>query len=76
MKTISIKQLHETTGKCVREARQDALIITDRGQRVAVMKAYSEAEIAGQPFPRRDAKRLPTVDVDSTEMISEDRDGR
>jgi hypothetical protein len=76
MKTVSIKKLHETTGKWVREARDEMLVITDRGQRVAVMKAYSEAEIAGRPFPKRDVRRLPAVDVDSKELISDDRDVR
>ena len=75
MKTVSIKQLHEKTGMCVREAGVEPLVITDRGLRVAVMKPY-EATEQGTAFPRRNARDLPTITEDSTAMISADRDGR
>jgi hypothetical protein len=75
MKTVSIKQLHEKTGMCVREAGVEPLVITDRGLRVAVMKPYEATEHA-TPFPRRKAEDLPAITGDSTNMISADRDGR
>lgn len=76
MKIISIRQLHETTGRCVREARTAPLIVTDRGTRVALLKGYSWEELPGKPFPARNPKSLPSVAVDSTQIISEDRSAR
>lgn len=76
MKTISIRKLHEATGRYVREAREGPIVITDRGASVAVLKALSDRESAGKPFPRRDPRKLPRVAFDSTLTISEDRDGR
>lgn len=76
MKTVSIKELHEATGRIVREARERLVVVTDRGARVAVIKPYSEKELPGRPFPRRRASDLPAVGVDSTEIISRDRDER
>ena len=76
MKSISIKELHEATGRYVRQARVEPLIVTDRGVSVAVLKALSEEDLPGGKFPRRRAAELPDVGVDSTELISRDRDGR
>jgi len=76
VKTISIKQLHEKTGKCVREAQTEAYVVTDHGRQVAILKAFSESDLAGRPFPRRGAGSLPDVGIDTTEVISRDRDGR
>jgi len=75
MKTVSIRQLHERTGRYVREAREHAVVVTDHGRRVAVIKSFSEAELPGVPFPVRSAAELPSVSVDSTDVVSEDRDG-
>lgn len=76
MKIVSIKQLHETTGRCVREARTGVLVITDRGERVALLKAYDQTSVPGRCFPKRDVRSLPDVGVDSTPLISQDRDER
>ncbi|OGV83606.1 MAG: hypothetical protein A3K19_07795 [Lentisphaerae bacterium RIFOXYB12_FULL_65_16] len=76
MKTISIRELHAATGKHVRAALLEPVIITERGRRMAVIKPFSEAEVAGMPFPRRRAERLPAVGIDTTLLIGEDRDGR
>ena len=76
MKTISIRKLHERTGLYVREAGVEPLVITDRGIQVALLKAFSASDVPGHPFPRRRAEELPAVAVDSTEVISRDRDGR
>jgi len=76
MRTISIKQLHATTGQYVREAATRAVYVTDRGQRVAVLKAVTDDDLAGHPFPRRRARDLPSVDMDSTAGISAERDER
>jgi len=76
MKTISIRELHAATGKHVRSALHEPLVVTERGRRLAVIKPYSEAEAVGVPFPARQADRLPKVGVDSTALIRADRDGR
>lgn len=76
MKSITIRQLHEATGKFVREARVAPLIVTDRGARVALLKRFTPEELPGRPFPRRSAARLPSVAADSTQVISDDRSGR
>lgn len=76
VKLISIRELHESAGRIVRQAAQQPVIVTDRGTRIALLKPYSEQEIAGRPFPRRDPVSMPAVDVDSTELISRDRSRR
>jgi hypothetical protein len=76
MKTISMRELHHATGKYVRESRSHPLVITERGTRVAVLKAFTEEEVAGRPLPRRRAADLPAVGLDSTLLISQDRDAR
>ena len=76
MKTVSIKQLHATTGQYVRETASHAVYVTDRGQRVAVLKAVTGDDLAGRPFPKRRLRDLPPVGMDSTAGISAERDGR
>ena len=75
MKTISIKQLHARTGHWVRTAKKTPLIVTDRGEKVASLQPHNE----GTPvvkFAKRDWSKLPSSDLDSTDLISADRDGR
>ena len=76
MRVVSIRELHAGTGRIVRQAAQQPVIVTDRGTRIALLKPYSEQEIVGQPFPLRDPASMPTVGVDSTELISSDRSQR
>lgn len=76
VKTITIRQLHEATGKLVREARVTPLIVTDRGARIALLKRFSPDDVPCKPFPRRSPARLPSVTGDSTQIISDDRSGR
>ena len=75
MKTISIKQLHAETGRWVRMARKTPVVVTDRGAEVAVLKSFSPQEAAPPAFLGRDWTDLPTSDVDSTDLVSDDRDG-
>ena len=44
MKTISIRELHEATGRYVRETRIHPLVVTERGHTVAVLKAADRDE--------------------------------
>ena len=76
VKSVSIRELHERTGRIVRQAAQQPVIVTDRGSRIALLKPYSEQEVASPPFPLRDPASLPAVGVDSTELISRDRSQR
>jgi hypothetical protein len=76
MKTITIRQLHEATGKYVRAARSTPLIVTERGTRVALLKRFSPEDLPRKSFPARNPARLPSVTLDSTEIISSDRSER
>ena len=73
MKIITIKELHDKTGKLVREARADNLVITDHGRMIAVLKRYEESDLGAEPFTARNVHDLPKLDIDSTRLISEDR---
>lgn len=76
MKAITIRDLHMMTGRHVRAAQLEPVIVTEHGKRVAVLKAFSEAELTGVPFPRRRAVSLPQVRIDTTALIADDRSGR
>lgn len=76
MKTISIKQLHARTGYWTRNARKVPLVVTDRGERVAIITAFREADMPHVGFPRRNWSKMPASDLDSTDLISADRDNR
>ena len=77
MKTISIKELHAETGRWVRAAKKQAIIVTDHGEKVARLQAH---EPAARPRavldPARRLAWMPVSPADSTRFISEDRDGR
>ncbi len=76
MKTISIRELHTRTGHYVRRAATEPITVTDRGETVAVIQPATPAQLVGKPFPKRDRLTMPITGLDSTAMISEDRDGR
>ena len=85
MKRISIRELHEKTGSLVREARRlGGLIVTERGTPVARIEPV-DSRPPLNPF--RDRKLLPRYarlvrsgklgrGIESTRIVSEDRDGR
>jgi antitoxin (DNA-binding transcriptional repressor) of toxin-antitoxin stability system len=81
MKTISLRELHESTGTWVREAaRVGALVITDRGRPIARLEAVA-AEAPANPFVARKlrpgyAKLRGRLErgTDSSRIVSEDRD--
>jgi prevent-host-death family protein len=76
MKEVSIRELHQHTGKLVRQAQKEPIVVTDRGQQIAVLKSITGEESFGKPFPKRKLSSLPKVRVDSTIYISEERDDR
>lgn len=76
MKDITIRELHHSTGRWVRQAgRSQVIVITDRGRPVAVLSPYS-ATMDAKPLPDREAwiSKLPRLKHDSADIISEDRD--
>lgn len=76
MKSITIRELHLQTGRWVRHAAtKGAVVITDRGHRIAAMLPV-EAAAAGKPLPDREAKirRRARIPVDSEVYIAEMRD--
>jgi antitoxin (DNA-binding transcriptional repressor) of toxin-antitoxin stability system len=76
MRTATIRELHMHTGKLVRASAREKILITDRGQPVALLKNAEAAELIGKPFPKRDIRKMPKVEGDSTIYISEERDAR
>ncbi len=80
MKTISIRQLHESTGRWVRHARSGEVHVTDRGQLIAKIVPASpppaQPFFANPPWSRaflRERSRL-RGGTDSTATVSEERD--
>jgi antitoxin (DNA-binding transcriptional repressor) of toxin-antitoxin stability system len=77
MKTISIKQLHAETGKWVRAARKQPVLVTDRGEKIATIQPHdTSARPRAVLDPARRLRWMPVSPTDSTVFISEDRDGQ
>ncbi len=76
MKTATIRELHMNTGKLVRASAHENILITDHGEPVAVLKRAKAADLTGKPFPKRDIRKMPKSNIDSTIYVSQDRDGR
>ncbi len=81
MRRISIRQLHEATGKWLREAgRVDELVVTEHGRPLATIVPYREPA-RGNPFKTRRLRpgyaallgRL-RGGTDSARIVSEDRE--
>ncbi len=76
MTTISIRELHLSTGRWVRHAAstRQPVIVTDRGRRVAAIQPF-EAGIAARPLPDRERKirKQSRIPVDSATYQSEVR---
>jgi len=78
MKTISIRELHLKTGRWVRHAAsRGAIVVTDRGRRVAAIQPF-DASMASRPLPDREAaiRKRSKVPVDSAVYQSELREDR
>lgn len=80
MKTITIRELHEATGRWVRQAQAGEVRVTERGRLIARIVPASplppQPFFANPPYTRaflRERRRLQGG-TDSTAMISEDRD--
>jgi antitoxin (DNA-binding transcriptional repressor) of toxin-antitoxin stability system len=83
MKTIPLRELHESTGAWVREAaRIGTLVITDRGKPIARLEAVT-TDLQINPFLTRKLRpgysklRGKLVGgAESTQIVSDDRDSR
>ena len=85
MKQVSLRELHEKTGLLIRDARRvGGLIVTDRGTAIARIEPV-DYRPAPNPFLARQV--LPAYQrllrsgrlgrgTDSTQSVSDDRDGR
>ena len=85
MRQVTLRELHENTGPLVREAvKLGGLVITDRGKPIARIEPAPQPR-TDQPFKRR--RILPAYQemldrgalqggTDSTQIVSEGRDGR
>ena len=76
MKTISIKQLHAETGRWVRAASRQPIIVTDRGVKIATIQPHVQDGRPKPVFSLQHRGVRPKILADSTAFISEDRDGR
>lgn len=78
MDTITLKDLHQHTGRYARAARESPVLITDRGHPVAMLTAPVTAELE-TTLPRtfsRESAVVPRRETDSTAAVSAVRDER
>jgi prevent-host-death family protein len=85
MKRVTLRELHENTGALVREAaRLGGIVVTDRGTPIARIEP-ADGPQSDRPFKSR--RILPAYQemleagalrggTDSTQIVSEDREGR
>ena len=80
MKTITIRELHEATGRWVRRAQAGEVYVTERGRLVA--KIVPASPLPAKPFfsdPKYTQaflaqRKYLRGGIDSTQTISEERD--
>jgi antitoxin (DNA-binding transcriptional repressor) of toxin-antitoxin stability system len=77
VKTVSIQELHDATGRIVREAEKEEVVVLENGRPIAVLKPIHDLPNRLAYWKVREEKLaiLPAVEVDSTDLISEARDG-
>lgn len=80
MRTITIRELHQETGRWVRQASSGEVHVTDRGRLIA--KIVPAAQPPSKPYfanPRytpafRRYRKSLRGGTDATELVSQDRD--
>ena len=78
MDTITLKDLHQHTGRYARAARENPVLITDRGHPVAMLTVPVTGDLE-TTLPRRfplASAVVPKRQNDSTASVSATRDGR
>ncbi len=75
MKTISIRELHLATGRWVRHAAREPVVVTDRGREVAALQPLDPSRL-GRPLPDRETRirKRSRLFTDSVVYQSELRD--
>lgn len=78
MKTVSIEELHDQTDRVISQAARDTLVVTRNGRPQAILKPYPDEASLKQYWAERERilARVPEMTVDTSEYISQDRDGR
>lgn len=76
MKTIGIQELPAPIAHWLRLAALEDTVITDQGRPLAVVKTARGADLPGKPFPPRDPAAMPFAAIETSQRISDDRDGR
>lgn len=74
MKTISIKELHAATGRWVRAATKQTIVVTDRGEKIATLQPHAATVQPRPVFTLKGRGSRPKMAIDSTAGISADRD--
>ena len=75
MRSASIRDLHIHTSELVREAAEGSVIVIEkRGEPVAELRPLTPKKWVPFPDMKEFRARMPFIDIDSTDTISEDRD--
>jgi antitoxin (DNA-binding transcriptional repressor) of toxin-antitoxin stability system len=76
MKSVSIRELHQSTGKIVRSVVEEPAVVTDQGRPVAIIRPVDAKDLPGRPIPTGhwQSQPRPQLDGDSTIAVSKDRD--
>jgi len=78
MNAITLKELHQHTGRYARAAREQSFLITDRGHPVAMLSAPVTAHLE-ETLPRHfslESAVVPKRQTDSGDSVSAVRDER
>ncbi len=75
MKTVTLDELDETMKSLIRNAASEQTVVVDQGVVIAEIRAPI-ARMEGRRIPLNHWDSIPrvTVNIDSTDIISEDRD--
>jgi len=77
---ITVDELHQYTAKYVHLASQASIEVEESGRLLAILQpAVQVSSSTGRgAFLEREARinRMPLISLDSTEVVSEDRDAR
>lgn len=76
MKTVSIRELHQSTGKIVRSVVEEPAVVTDQGRPMAIIRPFDAKDLPGHPLPpdHWESRPRPHLEADSTQAVSEDRE--
>jgi prevent-host-death family protein len=75
MRSVSIRDLHIHTSELVREAAGGTVIVIEkRGEPMAELHPLTEKKRPLFPDFKAIRARMPRMDVDSTDIVSEGRD--